>query len=68
MVFMKPVVLLSGSVLTSDVGRTFGAELDAEEETHCEDSRVNVSASDPAVNDAITGGQYFSYNQLMRCI
>jgi len=53
-------VLLTGSVLTSDVGRTFGAELDVEEETHCEDSRVIVSASDPTVNDATTDGQYFA--------
>jgi len=53
-------VLLAGSVLTSDVGRTVCAELDAGDERHCEceESRVSVSASDPANNDTQTDGRY----------
>lgn len=60
-------MVLTGSVLTPDVGRTFCAELDAGEEVPCEGSRVNVSASDPAASDTRTDGQYF-FVQFLKCV
>jgi len=48
--------MLTGSLLTSDVGGTFCAELDAREEIPCDESEVNVSSSDPAANDTTSDG------------